>query len=188
MPNAPRLSVGYIAGAHGIQGLVRVQLHDPDSAAVRPGAELVLVVDGREIGRHRVEQVDRVPGKSGRLRVRLAGIVDREHAQSLASTSIEIDRDVLPPLDEGEFYLADTVGLPVCRVAEDGSTEALGRVVALSSNGPQDLFEVQWHDASGQPHTWLLPVLPQFVRDVDAERIVVDVPEGFLPEALEGRS
>jgi 16S rRNA processing protein RimM len=184
MSNAPRLTVGYVAGAHGIGGVVRVQLHDPDSKAVRPGVELVLA-QGRDVVRHRVESVDRVPGKRGLLRVRLEAIDAREQAEALARASVEIDREALPPLEEGEFYLADAIGLAVVRVAADGTVQALGSVVAVSSNGAQDLFEVQWRDEGGQAHDWLLPVLPQFVREVGDERIVVDVPEGFLPEALE---
>jgi 16S rRNA processing protein RimM len=188
MPNEGRLRVGYVAGVHGIAGLLRVQLHDPDSEAVRVGAELVLVdADGHAM-HHRVESADPVPGKAGRLRVRLAGIDDRTRAESLVRCAIEIDRDALPPLEEDEFYLADAIGLPVCRIASDGSPQDLGRVIGLVSNGPQDLFEVQWHDAGGQAHVWLVPVLPQFVRDVDAQRVVVDVPADFLPDAFEDES
>jgi 16S rRNA processing protein RimM len=186
MSNAARLTIGYVAGAHGIHGLVRVQLHDPTSDAVRPGVELVLLQDEREVGRHRVETVDAVPGKRGRLRVRLAGIDQREQADTLVRATIELERDALPPLDEDEFYLADAIGSSVVRAAADGSMQSLGRVVGLSSNGAQDLFEVRWDDAGGQAHPWLLPVLPQFVREVDDERVVVEVPEGFLPDALEG--
>jgi 16S rRNA processing protein RimM len=191
MSNAPRLTVGYVAGAHGLAGLVRVQLHDADSQSVRPGAELVLTdqaQQGREVGRYRVDAVERAPGKDGRLRVRLAGVDDREQAESLTRMTIEVDRDALPPLQDDEFYLADALGLAVRRIVEDGSMQELGRVVGSSSNGSQDLFEVQWHDEGGQVHEWLLPALPQFVRDVDDERILVDVPAGFLPDALESES
>ena len=32
---APRLSVGYVAGAHGVRGMVRIQLFDGHSEALR---------------------------------------------------------------------------------------------------------------------------------------------------------
>ena len=185
MSNDTRLTVGYVAGVHGIHGLVRVQLHDPDSVAVRPGAQLLLVDESGSFDTHRVESVEPVPGKRGLFRVRLAGVDDRNQAETLVRRTVEVERDALPPLHDDEFYLADAVGLAVRRVRADGSHEDLGRVVGLSSNGAQDLFEVQWHDAGGQAHSWLLPVLPQFVRDVDDERVLVEVPLGFLPEALE---
>lgn len=187
MPRGERLSVGYVAGVHGTRGLVRIQLHDPESTAVRRGVEIVLVRDAEALGRHLVEDVDAVPGKAGRLRVRLRGVDDRDQAEALRGSTIEVERAELPPLDEDEFYLADAIGLAVRRVDESGAEQELGRVVGVTSNGPQDLFEVQWRDSRGRSRTWLLPVLPQFLRDMDTHRILVDVPEEFLPEALESR-
>ena len=62
--------------------------------------------------------------------------------------------------------------------------QRLGKVVAVTTNGAQDLFEIEYFDR-GRARRWLIPVLPGFVKDVDDQRVVVDPPEGMLPEALE---
>ena len=48
----------------------------------------------------------------------------------------------------------------------------------------QELFEVE-HVVEGRRLSWLLPILPGFVLDVNADRVLADVPPGMLPEELE---
>ena len=63
--------------------------------------------------------------------------------------------------------------------------QALGVVAGVTSNGVQDLLEVEWTRPDGRRDTWLLPALPQFIADLDGERLRVDLPLGLLPDALE---
>lgn len=179
------LDVGYVAGAHGVRGGLRIKLHDPDSIALRPGTTIELRRDGESIGRHEVRDASSVPGKPGLLRVTLEGVGHRDAADALRGCTIAIDRDQLPDLEDDEFYLADAIGLPVQRAAQP---TALGTIVGLSTNGVQDLFEVQWVDDADHKHDWLLPVLPAFIVEIDEARVLVDVPPGFLPDALEDES
>lgn len=179
-----RLGIGHVAGAHGVAGAVNIQLHDARSQALRSGVTLVLVRDGTQTQRV-VERVDPVPGKSGRMRVRLSGVEDRDAAEALRGCAIEIEREALEPLGDDEFYLADAIGLDVQRLDAQGHPTSLGTIIGVMSNGPQDLFEIEWLGPHGRPQTWLLPVLPQFVRDVDDARVLVEVPPGLLPDELE---
>ena len=176
------LVVGYVAGPHGVRGAVRLHLHDPGSSTLAPGRRLVLRRGEEEIGHHEVSRVDPVPGKPGRLRVVLTGVPGRDEAEALRGCEVLVDREQLPALADDEFYLADAIGRPVQREA-DG--KALGTIVGLTSNGAQDLFEVEWRAADGKRHTWLLPVLPDCIVEVDDERVRVDLPLGLLPEELE---
>lgn len=176
------LDVGYVAGAHGVRGALRIKLHDPDSIALRPGTMIELRRDGESIGRHEVRDASAVPGKPGLVRVTLEGVDHRDAVDALRGCTITIDRDQLPDLEDDEFYLADAIGLPVQRAAQPAD---LGTIVGLSSNGVQDLFEVQWVDDAGHEHDWLLPVLPEFIVEIDETRVLVDVPPGFVPDALE---
>ena len=43
---------------------------------------------------------------------RFEGIADRSAAEALRGSLVEVDRSALPPLDEGEYYHADLIGLP----------------------------------------------------------------------------
>lgn len=182
---ATRLSVGYVAGAHGVQGMVRVQMFDRGSEALVQGAELILVDRKTKAVVHtkRVESFAMVPGKPA-ARVQFDGVADREGADALRGLTVEVLREALPDLEEDEFYLADAVGLAVERELDDGTAQRLGKVVAVTTNGAQDLFEIEYFDR-GRARRWLIPVLPGFVKDVDDQRVLVDPPEGMLPEALE---
>lgn len=181
-----RLTVGYVAGAHGVTGTVRIQLFDRDSHALEAGAELVLVdrKTKAEVDRKVLRSVAMVPGKPA-ARVSLEGVSGREAAEALRGLTVEVERAGLPELDDDEFYLADAIGLSVERTLEDGTVQALGKIVAVTTNGAQDLFEIEFFGDGGRAQRWLIPVLPGFVKDVDDTRVLVDPPQGMLPEALE---
>lgn len=174
------LAVAEVVAPHGVHGWVRVRLHDPTSTALRAGLRATLRAERLPDLAVEILAAEPVPGKPA-LRVRLAGVDDRDQAEALRGREVWLDRADLPPLREDEFYLADLLGLAVERTRADGTTQPLGTVVALTSNGAQDLLEVQWRGRE----TWLLPVLPQFLADVDARRVLVDLPLGMLPDELE---
>ena len=44
--------------------------------------------------------------------VRFEGIADRSAAEALRGSLVEVDRSALPPLEQGEYYHADLLGLP----------------------------------------------------------------------------
>ncbi len=91
----------------------------------------------------------------------------------------------MPSPYDDEFYLADAIGRPVQR-ERDGV--ALGTIVGVTSNGVQDLLEVQYTRKDGRKDTWLLPALPQFIVDVDDARMQVELPLGLLPDEFEANS
>jgi len=187
-----RFEVGVITGAHGIHGGLKAHLHDPDSAALVPGRKVTLVLRegpraGAVVDELEVLACAEVPGSPGRMRLELEGIGDRTAAERLRGCAIEVARDELPPLQGDEFYVADTIGLPVLRRLEDGVTVRVGQVAGLVTSGPQDLLEIRYRDRLGRARTWLMPVDAGFVLDVTAEHVLVELPEGFLPDDLEAR-
>src|SRR3954463_782452 len=69
---------------------------------------------------------------SGKMAVaRFEGISDRSAAEALRGSLVEVDRAQLPPLEEGEYYHADLIGLP----AVDGHGSAVGTVTAVENYG-----------------------------------------------------
>ena len=179
------LDVGYVAGAHGVRGDLRVHLHDAESEALAPGRTLHLHKEGEAPRRHRVESTGPLPGKANRRRVTVQGLRDRDVAEALRGFTVLVDRDELPPLQGDEFYLADAIGLPVVRQRGE-QLQALGEIEGVTTNGAQDLFEVRYRAPDGRLRQWLLPVLPHTLVSIDDERVLVDPPLGLLPEALEG--
>ena len=126
-----RIALAAVAGAHGIKGEVRLKLFadSVDSLAVHP----TLFVGGVE---RQVRDL-RAGGKTAIAR--LDGVSDRNAAEALRGSLVEVDRAALPPLAEGEFYHADLVGLPCV----DAAGEVVGRVAAIENFGAGDLIEIE---------------------------------------------
>ena len=96
---------------------------------------------------------------------RFEGIDDRFAAEALRGSLVEVDRSALPPLEEGEYYHADLIGLP----AFDRAGKPLGRVVAVENYGAGDLLEIE--DPSGKRS--LIPFSPG-IADLEDGRVLLD--------------
>ena len=70
---------------------------------------------------------------------RFEGINDRSAAEALRGTLVEVDRSALPPLEAGEYYHADLIGLPCF----DRDGNAVGTVVSVENYGAGDLLEIE---------------------------------------------
>jgi 16S rRNA processing protein RimM len=152
-----RIALAAIAGAHGIHGELRLKLFADSAESLARHA--TVFVGEREVRLQSVKD-------SGKTAIaRLAGVNGRSAAEALRGSLIEVDRAALPPLEDGEYYHADLIGLPC--VSQDGAP--LGAVVAVENFGAGDLLEVE--DREGRRS--LIPFRPG-VADLEGERIVLD--------------
>jgi 16S rRNA processing protein RimM len=152
-----RVTLAAVAGAHGVRGEVRLKLFS-ESLASLSGHDQVLV-NGTP---RRLLQVGGTPKSPT---ARLEGIIDRSAAESLRGTLIEVERDALPPLEEGEYYHSDLIGLPC--VSLDGS--GVGTVSAVENFGAGDLLEVELRNGKKS----LIPFKPG-IADLGDRRIILD--------------
>lgn len=151
-PDAP-VTLAVITGAHGVTGEVRLKLFTDDLSGYRSfnGGSLTL--------------------KSLRNGIaRFAEVPDRNAAERLRGTELTVPRSALPPLEEGEYYHADVLGLPC--VSTTG--EALGVVVAIDDFGAGDVIEIERPDKK----RFMVPMRAEAVPEWGAERLVVD--EAFI--------
>jgi 16S rRNA processing protein RimM len=82
-----------------------------------------------------------------------------------------VPRASLPPLEEGEYYHTDVIGLDV--VSTNG--EALGRVVAIDNFGAGDVIEIERLPVDDKPgKRFMVPMRVEAVPEWDAERLVVE--------------
>ena len=103
---------------------------------------------------------------SGKTAVaRFEGISDRSAAEALRGSLVEVERSHLPPLEEGEYYHADLMGLP----AVDGQGDAVGKVVAVENYGAGDLLEIELKDGKKS----LIPFKPG-IADLEDGKVVLD--------------
>ena len=103
-------------------------------------------------------------GSNGAI-ARIAEINDRNAAEALRGTELTVPRSALPPLEDGEYYHADLLGLPA--ISTDG--EALGTVVAIDDFGAGDVIEIERPDKK----RFMVPMNADAVPEWDAERMIV---------------
>ena len=152
-----RVALAAVAGAHGVKGELRLKLFADSVDSLARHSRLH--VGGRELTLKDIKD----GGKTAIAR--FEGISDRSAAEALRGSLVEVDRDQLPPLEEGEYYHADLVGLPCA----DESGNALGMVVSVENFGAGDLLEVE--RPTGQRS--LIPFRDPIAR-LDFDRIVLD--------------
>jgi 16S rRNA processing protein RimM len=150
------VTLAAVTGAHGVAGEVRLKLFGEG-------------LDG--LKRHkRFNQGEltltklRDDGKGGAV-ARFAEIPDRTAAEALRGTALTVPRDALPPLEEGEYYHADLLGLAA--VSDEG--EPLGTVVAVENFGAGDVLEIE--RPTGK--RFMVPMTAAAVPEWNAERAVI---------------
>ena len=152
-----RIALAAVAGAHGIKGEVRLKLFSDSAESL--SRHQSLYVGGAE---RRLLFV-RDGGKTAVAR--FEGVNDRSAAEALRGSLVEIDRSALPPLEEGEYYHADLIGLEC--VDRDGAR--VGTVVAVENYGAGDLLEVEKLDGT----RGLVPFRPG-VADMEEGAVRID--------------
>lgn len=162
-PGSKRLIVGRISGVYGVKGFVRVFSETEPRSAIAGFPELWVERAGR--WERLAVEAGRVHGRGVVLKFRET--VDRDAAQALIGCSLAIQRDWLPPPDEGEFYWADLQGLKV----ETVEGQSLGRIEGFIETGANDVMVVQ-----GERERLIPWVRERYVTDVDLEagRVQVD--------------
>jgi 16S rRNA processing protein RimM len=149
------VTLAAIIGAHGVTGELRLKLfgEGPDSLKRYKSFD----AGGRTLTLKTVRD-----GPNGAV-ARFAEVTDRNAAEALRGTSLTVPRSALPPLEEGEYYHADLIGLPC--VTDAG--EAIGAVVTVENFGAGDILEIQ--KPGGKRF-----MVPIHAAQVEAERAVID--------------
>jgi 16S rRNA processing protein RimM len=128
-----QVALAAVAGAHGIGGEVRLKLFAESADSL--GRHGQVRVGGRLLTLAALKG-DRTPI------ARFAEIADRTAAEALRGQLLTVPRSALPPLEEGEYYHADLIGL----ACESPAGELLGRVVAVEDFGAGDILEIEKPD------------------------------------------
>ena len=154
---ADQIVLAAIAGAHGIKGEVRLKLFTEALENITRHARFD--VGGRVIA---VESVR--PEKPGMAIARLTGISDRNAAEALRGQQLTMARAALPPLADGEYYVADYIGRQV--LDETGAT--VGTVKSVENFGASDILDIA-RVAGGSV---MVPFLADVVTETDTALII----------------
>jgi len=149
------VTLAVVIGAHSLGGEVRLKLFTDDLTAypsLRAGPRTLEL----KALRH---------GSNGAI-ARFGGIADRNAAEALRGTELQVPRAALPPLEPGEYYHADLLDLPAA--STDGTP--LGHVVAIENFGAGDVIEIERPDGT----RFMVPMRPEAVPEWNEDGLVVD--------------
>lgn len=170
------LVVGRVVKAHGIRGELVVEVRtDSPEERFTPGTCLVGRTGKGRTSTDREVTIEAARNHSGRLLVRLEGIVDRDSADAARGMLLIVDSDALPDTgDPDEFHDHQLVGLRV----HDTAGARLGVVTEIMHTPAGELLAIRLEDGTDA----LVPFVTEMVPDVDLEAgtCVIDPPEGLL--------
>ncbi len=170
------LTIGYISGASGVNGWVRVKSITEEKGDILTYSPWQLLLGG-SLGNGEQRQCNVLDATihPRYIAVQLDCCHDRDQAIELSGSEIAISRQRLPRLQPGDYYWADLIGLQVITV----HGVVLGDVDKLIRTGANDVLVVQ----AEQQH--LIPYIPdQVLKEIDPARgiIVVDWEEAGTPD------
>lgn len=171
------VNVGRITAVFGIKGWVKVHSYtepqdnlfsyDPWWIKTKHGVKQIEIDEARPHGDSYVAHIK--------------GVDDRDLAATYTAADIAVERDLLPELDDGEFYWNQLEGL-VVKTCYEGQTQRLGVVSKIMETGANDVLVVQGDAQSIDQRERLIPYVPdQFVLSVDltTKEILVDWDPAF---------
>ncbi|MFO7323424.1 MAG: ribosome maturation factor RimM [Chloroflexota bacterium] len=175
IPPPKYLLLGEILRPHGVRGELRVRLLTDYPERINE-LERIFIGSGIDADDVRPYPVQHMRMHQGYGLLKLKTIDDRNAADLLRGLFVMIDLEHAVPLEEGEFYLYQLIGLTVQQ--EDGSL--LGTLVEVLETAAHDVYVVD----SPTYGEVLIPVTDEtiLVTDIDAGIVRVRLPEGLLPD------
>ncbi len=180
------MAVGQIIGVHGVRGELKATILTDDPSRFDLLRQVFVGPDGAEPTLYDLEGY-RLHQKW--VLIKLRGVDDRDKAQTLRDQLIQVPFEQAIPLEDGEYYEHQIVGLEVWTV--DGQN--LGRVIEILYSPAHQVYVVRGRDAQSPKEGLreiLIPAVASVVQEVDLEagRLLVDLPEGLLPTSSSSSS
>ena len=159
-----QIVIGKIVAPHGVRGDIRI-LPLTEKPEQFLDLDYLLLQDGRKL-----------TIKHARFHKRMVLVTTEEiksmnEAELLRDQEVLIKAEDLPELEEGQFYVADLIGLPVF----DTEGKQIGTFKDSLSTGSNDVYVIV---VPGEKDI-LLPALKIYVKEINLaeKRIVVTLPE-----------
>lgn len=155
--------IGRVGAPHGVRGEARV-VPMTDFPERFEGMSDVLI-DDKSVG------IEHVRYHNDKIIIKFKGCDSRDDAQKLTGKMLSVPRSEAMPLNEGEYYTFDIIGLLVF----DDNGEYLGKVVNVLETGSNDVYVAR--DDNGSET--LIPALKSVVKEINLKdsRMVVSMPE-----------
>jgi 16S rRNA processing protein RimM len=167
---AESLRVGYVIGAHGLRGALRVKMDNPDSDILRQ-VQRVVLAQSRVNTPHTVFGAE--PAGQGAVKLTLEGLNEVDQARALHGAVVMVAVADLPATGRDEFYYYQTLGCEVLTTAG----LPLGVIEEVFFNGANDVWVVRNRSVER-----LVPVIQTIVKRIDfaARRVTIETVPGLL--------
>ena len=165
-----RLEIGQIINTFGIKGEVKV-FPLTDDIKRFDDLETVYVKTKKESQLYNIESIKY---HKNFVLIKFKEINTVEQAETLRNSYLEVDREQAIPLNEGEYFIADLIGLEV--YSDEG--KLIGKVDDIYNTGANDIYVVK--DDLGKQT--LLPGIKDVIKNVDLEKgqIIVHLIPGLI--------
>ncbi|MBP9027777.1 MAG: 16S rRNA processing protein RimM [Aminivibrio sp.] len=158
-----RVLIGRIVGAQGLRGELKIHALTDNPARFSDMEKLRLYgSDGTLRAELNLLSVRFLDSKG----IVVAGtkeVTDRNGAEALVGTTVEISPEERYVLEEGAYWVDDLIGLTV---VDHSTGEVLGTVSDVMPAGENDLYTVR--DEKGADH--FIPAVKEFIAGVDLDR------------------
>jgi 16S rRNA processing protein RimM len=159
------IAIGVLGKPHGVRGEIGLRFFNLENVASLEPGPVVLERNGKST----VHTVTGTRPFGAGLLLTIAGVDSREAAAALTHSEVRVERASLPAPDSDEFFVSDVIGCEV--INHDGSR--LGVVEETFWNGAHDVMIVR--AGTGAAAERLIPMVPEFIRAVDAAARTVRV-------------
>ena len=156
-------SIGKVVKPHGVKGKIKVKYYGEDLSQFSHYREVILPDGSGNLHTYDILQVVRQPPL---LIIQLKGIGRIEDVEPLIGKEILIRRDLLPDLNEDEYYWAEILGM----VVETEGGKRIGAVKEIFPTGANDVYVVE-----GRRGEIFLPATDEIIKGIDRQRRVMKV-------------
>lgn len=159
-----RLTIGVIGGTHGVNGELKLKVLTDHPEHLATLAKVYLGDSDTPTA------LEGVRFQGDQALIHLAGVTTPEQGKLLGGLKVRIDGSDALPLEEGEYFLFQLIGL----AAVTGDGEAIGTVTDILETGAHDVLTIR--PESGPDI--LVPNHPRYVLDIAPQRnqIVIELP------------
>ena len=166
-----RIALGVIRKAHGVRGEASVEPWTDTMDRFSDLDRVILVSPDEETTRE--VRIEAAREHGGRVLVKFAGIETPEDLRDLQNWTIEIPESEARPLEEGEYFLHDLVGL---RVVDDQGADR-GVVADAFEGGGGVLLTIK----PPKGKAFDIPFAAEICTnvDLDTKTMTVKLPEGI---------
>ena len=158
MEDDKKIYLGKITGAHGIKGWLKIQSFSSPPENILNYPQWIINNQGEE-DFYSIEQGRK---QNNKIVVKLEKIDDRNTAESLINSKIQILRSDLPKLSNENYYWSDLVGLSVLNSEE----KVIGKIESLIETGANDVMVIN----ALKDERILVPfVMHEIIKEVNVE-------------------